>query len=320
MSTLVTGDKGKAGAAKVAATRRVLIPLLIMLLGLAVLVYPVIATQWNNWLQHRAVDQYQSDILYGELNDPDTMERSLESARAYNESHADGPILDPWLSRISKDNVAYQDYLEELSDYPAMSQVTIPSIDSNLPVYHGTDESVLQKGIGHLYGSALPIGGEGNHTVLTGHTGLTNATLWDNLIDVEEGDAIYINTYGHKMKYEVHNVEIVLPDEKDSLAAKPGEDLVTLITCTPYGINTHRLLVHAHRVPMDPTEAGTVFDKSTKLMQWWMWLILLVAAIALAGIIWWLRQQRQAADEEADTDVAETTTADTAEGTESNEI
>lgn len=299
MSTLVPVDKGQEGAAKPAGSRRVLMPLLIMLLGLAVLVYPVFATQWNNWLQQRAVDQYQSDIQDGEQEDPDAMERALESARIYNETHTDGPILDPWLARISKDNVEYQDYLKELSGYPAMSQVAIPAIDSNLPVYHGSSEEVLQKGIGHLFGSALPIGGEGNHTVLTGHTGLTNATLWDNLIDVKEGDAIYINTFGRAMKYEVHNIEVVLPDETDSLKARNGEDLVTLITCTPYGVNTHRLLVHAHRVPMDPSEEN-VFDKSTKLMQWWMWLILAIAAAALIGIIWWLRKQKQAANAETD--------------------
>lgn len=303
------GSAPKKAGAKPDATRRVLMPLLIMLLGLAVLLYPVVSTQWNNWLQQRAVDQYQSDVLYGEQNDPDAMQRALESARKYNEEHTDGPILDPWLARISKDNAEYQAYLNELNDYPAMSQVAIPSIDSNLPVYHGTSEDVLQRGLGHLFGSALPIGGEGNHSVFTGHTGLTNATLWDNLIDVKEGDAVYVNTYGHKMKYEVHDIEVVLPEETDSLASKPGEDLITLITCTPYGINTHRLLVHAHRVPMDPSEDG-VFDQANKLMQWWMWLILIIAAIALAGIIWWLRKQNRAAEAEvqADQPVSQTAT------------
>lgn len=276
--------------AEQSANRRVLLPLLIMLLGLTVLVYPVFSTQWNNWLQQRSVDDYQSQVRYGEQNDPDALERALESARSYNDTRADGPILDPWLARISKDNADYLAYLDELDDYPAMSQVAIPSINSNLPVYHGTSEDTLQKGVGHLFGSALPIGGEGNHTVLTGHTGLTNATLWDNLIDVQVGDAIYINTYGHKMKYEVHDTEVVLPDQTDSLASIPGQDLVTLITCTPYGINTHRLLIHAHRVPMDPQEAN-VFDETTKLMQWWMWLILTIAALATAAIIWWLRKQ-----------------------------
>ena len=332
MSSLVPVDTDapEGGAAKNAAkpngARRVLMPLLIMLLGLAVLLYPVVSTQGNNWLQQRSVKEYNSELLYTEETDPAAMERALESARVYNEEHTDGPILDPWLARISKDNTEYQDYLKELSDYPAMSQVAIPSIKSNMPVYHGTDEEVLQKGIGHLFGSALPIGGEGNRTVLTGHTGLTNATLWDNLIDVKEGDAIYLNTYGHKMKYEVHKIEVVLPNETDSLKAQAGEDLLTLITCTPYGINTHRLLVHAHRVPMDQAEES-VFKQSNKLMQWWMWLILAIAAVAIIGIIWWLRKQRQpgqvedleTVDGAAEEQVDEFETAIDAEGEGDNE-
>ena len=285
--------------------RRVLVPLLIMLLGLAVLLYPVFSTQWNNWLQLRAVDDYAAEVVTSEEQDPETVAKALASAREFNESHRDGPILDPWLARIADDNVDYQAYLDELSDYPAMSQVAIPAIDSNLPVYHGSDEDTLQKGVGHLFGSALPIGGEGNHTVLTGHTGLTNATLWDNLIDVEKGDAVYLNTYGHKMKYEVHDTEVVLPDQTDSLKARDGEDLLTLITCTPYGVNTHRLLVHAHRVPMDAAEED-VFNDSGHLMQWWMWLVLALAAVALAGIIWWLRKQNQANQaDQADSATAE---------------
>lgn len=179
-----------------------------------------------------------------------------------------------------------------------MSHVAIPSIESSLPVYHGTTDAVLQKGLGHLYGSALPVGGEGNHTVITGHTGLTNATLWDDLINVKEGDAIYVSTYGERMKYEVHGIETVLPDETDSLRSVAGEDLLTLITCTPYGINTHRLLVHAHRVPMDPAEES-VFKDSAKLMQWWMWLVVAFAALVLLALIWWLlrnaRRNRAAA-------------------------
>lgn len=332
MSSLVPvdTDQTEGGAVKNAAkpdgTRRVLMPLLVMLLGLAVLLYPVVSTQWNNWLQQRSVNEYNSELLYSEQTDPEAMERAMESARLYNEEHTDGPVLDPWLARISQDNAEYQDYLKELSDYPAMSQVAIPSIKSNMPVYHGTDEEVLQKGIGHLFGSALPTGGEGNHTVLTGHTGLTNATLWDNLIDVKEGDAVYLNTYGHKMKYEVHNIEVVLPGETDSLKAQADEDLLTLITCTPYGINTHRLLVHAHRVPMDPSEAD-VFEETNKLMQWWMWLVLAIAVAAIIGIIWWLRKQRRsargeslaAADGSAEEQVDEVTAPIDAEGEDENE-
>ncbi|SDM04487.1 sortase A [Corynebacterium mycetoides] len=278
--------------------RRVIIPALIMLLGMAVLLYPVVATQWNNWLQQKAVSEYQADAQELATNDPAAASAAVESARRFNEAHTDGPIFDPWLARISEDNPEYQSYLDELSGLTAMSHVAIPSINSSLPVYHGTSAETLQKGVGHLYGSALPVGGVNNHTVLTGHTGLINATLWDNLVDVEVGDAIYVSTFGERLKYEVHDIEVVLPDETDSLKSVARQDLLTLITCTPYGINTHRLLIHAHRVPMDPSEAG-VFDESSLHMQWWMWPVLAVVAVSLAAMARWIYIQNKRAREQA---------------------
>ena len=176
-----------------------------------------------------------------------------------------------------------------------MSQLAIPSIDLRLPVYHGTRDETLQKGLGHLYGSALPTGGEGFHSVITGHTGLTNATLFDDLVDVEVGDAIYLSTFGERMKYQVYDIEVVLPEETDSLRAEEGRDLLTLITCTPYGINTHRLLVHAERVPMDPDEAS-VLDESTSTVQWWMWALGLVALAILLGLAWWIWREKKKND------------------------
>lgn len=300
VDTQPQGGDTSGGGEKASFTRRVIVPLLIMLLGLALLIYPVFATQWNNWLQSREAGSYQHTVTQARTLQPVELDDAIKAAQEYNVHYTDGPVLDPWLSRISKDNVQYQEYLTQLHDYDAMAQVAIPAIDSNLPVYHGTGEDVLQKGVGHLFGSALPVGGKGNHTVLTGHTGLTNATLWDNLIKMRKGDAIYVNTYGQMMKYQVHEIETVLPNKSDTLRAKPGEDLLTLITCTPYGINTHRLLVHAHRVPMDPAETA-VFEKSGSLMQWWMWVVLVLFILALAAIAWWLYMQRRKETDRAQT-------------------
>lgn len=270
--------------------KRVFLPILLVIVGLLVMLYPVYATQWNNVQQQKVAELYEQDIK--EMT-PEEKNQALEDARRYNDEHGDAPILDPWLARVSEDNVAYQEYLKQLSGNSAMSQVVIPSIESKLPVYHGTDDKTLQKGLGHLFGSALPVGGEGHHTVITGHTGLSNATLWDNLVDVEVGDAIYISTFGEKLKYEVHDIEVVLPEETDSLQPKEGEDLLTLITCTPYGINTHRLLVHAHRVPMD-VEESHVFEDKASFMQWWMWLLIALALVIIAAMVWWLRNLRKA--------------------------
>lgn len=271
--------------------RRVVVPALIILVGISVLLYPVVSTQWNNYIQRKVIEEYSSEIA----DEPqDQLNAALQAAREYNASSGDGPILDPWLARVSEDNQDYQRYLEQLSGLQAMSQVSIPSIDSSLPVYHGTTEEVLQKGLGHLYGTSLPVGGEGTHSVITGHTGLTTSTMWDNLVDVKEGDAIYVNTFGEKMKYQVTSTEVVLPHETESLAQQPDKDLITLITCTPYGVNSHRLLVHAERVPLDP-EDETAFDKKNGILQWWMWALLIIAMLAIAYLLHWIRKERRKA-------------------------
>ncbi|MDC7113649.1 class C sortase [Corynebacterium pseudodiphtheriticum] len=271
--------------------RRVVVPALIILVGISVLLYPVVSTQWNNYIQRKVIEEYSSEIT--EVPQ-EQLNAAVEAAREYNANSGGGPILDPWLARVSEDNQDYQRYLEQLSGLQAMSQVSIPSIDSSLPVYHGTTEEVLQKGLGHLYGTSLPVGGEGTHSVITGHTGLTTSTMWDNLVDVKEGDAIYVNTFGEKMKYQVTSTEVVLPHETESLAQQPDKDLITLITCTPYGVNSHRLLVHAERVPLDP-EDETAFDKKNGILQWWMWALLIIAMLAIAYLLHWIRKERRKA-------------------------
>lgn len=269
--------------------RRVIVPALIILLGVAVLLYPVVATQWNNHLQQQAAEQYAEEMRN---RPPEQRDPEIDKAREYNSKLQGGPILDPWLARISEDNAEYQHYLDQLGNAPAMSQLTIPSIDLRLPIYHGTAEKTLQMGLGHMYGTSLPLGGAGTHTVVTGHTGITNATLFDNLDKVKRGDGLYLNTFGEKLKYEVDEIEVVLPDVTDSLGLYPGEDKLTLITCTPYGINTHRLLVHAHRVPMDGTETE-VFDRRASIMQWWMWALIVLALVIVTWLLWWIMRERR---------------------------
>ena len=272
--------------------QRVGLPVLIILVGLLVLMYPVISTQWNNHVQEQVAKQYEERL---QVVPPEQVNRAYEAAVEYNRTHTDGPILDPWLARISEDNAEYKEYERHLAGVSAMSQLAIPSIDVRLPVFHGTSDNTLQKGLGHLYGSALPTGGEGFHSVITGHTGLTTATLFDDLVDVKEGDAIYVSTFGKRMKYQVYKTEVVLPDETDSLSAEAGRDLLTLVTCTPYGINTHRLLVHAERVPLDPDEAN-VLDESTSTVQWWMWVLGAVALLVLVALIWWIIREKKKSD------------------------
>ena len=280
-----------ANSDQVSFFRRVVFPAIIILVGISILLYPVVSTQWNNFIQRKVVEDYNSQIQ--DLPE-EQLNAAIEAAHEYNANSIDGPILDPWLARVAEDNLDYQHYMDQLSGLPAMSQVSIPSIESSLPLYHGTTEEVLQKGLGHLYGTSLPVGGEGTHSVITGHTGLTTSTMWDNLIDMKEGDAVYVNTFGQKMKYQVTSTEVVLPHETESLAQQPDKDLITLITCTPYGVNSHRLLVHAERVPLDP-EDEAAFDQKNGILQWWMWALLIVAALAIAFLIHWIRKERRRA-------------------------
>lgn len=289
VATAVSETMPRQQPAQKSFFQRVGLPVIIILVGLAVLLYPVVATQWNNRVQQEVAERYEAEMR---STPAEEVNEAREAAREFNAKHTNGPILDPWLARISKDNPEYREYLGQLSGAPAMSQVVIPSIDVKLPLYHGTSEETLQKGLGHLYGTSLPVGGEGTHAVITGHTGLTNATLFDDLVDVQPGDAVYISTFGERMKYQVYDTEVVLPDEVQSLRAEPGKDLVTLITCTPYGINTHRLLVHAERVPMDPAEAA-ILDKSASTIQWWMWVLGALSLLILAGLIYWVIRERR---------------------------
>ena len=290
---------------------RAWLPYLLVLLGVLVLAYPVGATYLNNRGQAE-VSQFYSDEMDEEFTEEEIAEM-IADARAYNENVDGGPILEPWLVRIREDNPSYMRYLSQLHLKDVMGRIIIPEIRSDLPIYHGTTEDVLGKGIGHLYGTSLPVGGARTHAVLTGHTGLTYATMWDNLRDLKEGDAVYIQVGKEKLKYEVDATEVVEPDHTKGLAPAPGKDQLTLITCTPYGINSHRLMVHTHRVPMDASD--DVFSRPLSPWQWWMKVVLVVIVLVLMVLAYALyrvwKRRKAAADVAAD---EETVTVSAREG------
>ena len=278
---------GSTGKAKGPVRRRV-ISVVIVLVGIAILLDPVVSTAFNIWMEQRAAGEYSRLVDKGDMS---AMHAQLKRADEYNRHRAGVPILDPWSHDDTAANTAYRDYLSQLNLFDVMARLRIPSIDVDLPVYHGTSDDVLAKGIGHLYGSDLPVGGKGTHAVLTGHTGLKSATLFDNLKDVKVGDSIYIDVYDRKLRYKVYNIEVVLPDKIDSLRAQPGQDTVTLITCTPYGVNSHRLLVHAKRVPYDAPEKAS--GGRGLPGQLWMWLFGLGAMVALLLLVLAMRASRK---------------------------
>ncbi|MBN9643131.1 class C sortase [Corynebacterium mendelii] len=260
-------------------------PVLVVLIGLSIFLYPAVATQWNNIKQMRVAAEYSK---LEEAVAPEVINQALEDARYYNAHHTNGPILDPWLARVTPDNTEYHTYLEQLNQQPAMGRVIIPSQRIDLPIYHGTTPEALQRGAGHLFGSDLPVGGDSTRTVITGHSGLANATLFDNLKGVHAGDPIYIVAAGQKLKYVIDQLQVVLPTEPGNLRPVPGEDLLTLITCTPYGINTHRLLVTAHRVPLDEVKEQAAFETRGPAVQWWMWWVLAAGILVIIALVWWV--------------------------------
>ena len=276
-----------------------ILPPILLVLGILVLLYPVIATYQNNVEQQRIAKAFSAE----QTNvGRDVIKDELARADEYNRQAAEAPILDPWLESQRPNTPQYTDYLSQLNVNPVMATVKVPSADISLPIYHGTETSTLEKGVGHLFGTALPVGGEGTHTVLTGHSGLGSATMFDHLNRVELGDVFYIEVLGRHLKYKVTDIRTVLPNETETLNKVAGKDLATLITCTPYGINTHRLLVTGERVPMDDAQvAEESANVEPAVVQTWMIAVVVGIIIVLitTAVLWFLahknRKKREAA-------------------------
>lgn len=214
---------------------------LVFFVGLSVLLYPTISDYWNSFHQSRAIATYADSVA--DMDEQD-YEEMWNAAQEYNEKLFE---TGHGLGLKKKEKKEYNKLLN-VSGTGIMSYIEIPKIKCSLPIYHGTDEGVLQIAIGHIEGSSLPVGGVNTHCVLSGHRGLPSAKLFSNLDKLEEGDIFMIRTLDQTLTYEVDQIRIVLPDEVDDLKIEEGKDLCTLVTCTPYGINTHRLLVRGHRV------------------------------------------------------------------------
>ena len=214
---------------------------LIFLTGLGFVLYPTVSDLWNKAHQSRAIAAYTSQVE--KLDDTKSREMK-EAAKEYNEGLLSKS--DRW--KLSEEEKKEYESLLDVSGTGIMGYIEIPKLNCSLPIYHGTDEGALQIAIGHLEGSSLPVGGESTHCVLSGHRGLPSARLFTDLDQLQKGDLFILNVLDEKLAYEVDQIEVVLPDEMDELAIEEGEDLCTLVTCTPYGINSHRLLVRGRRV------------------------------------------------------------------------
>ena len=218
-----------------------IILILIFLVGPSLVLYPTVADYWNSLHQSRAIATYAEEVAN---IDTDKYTALWQAAVAYNQNlrERDNIFL---LSETQK--VQYGELLN-IGGNGVMGYIEIPSIGVSLPVYHGTDEAVLQIAIGHLEWTSLPVGGASSHCVVSGHRGLPSAKLFTNLDQLEIGDTFLFRILDETLTYEVDQILIVLPNETDALHIEEGKDLCTLVTCTPYGINSHRMLVRGHRV------------------------------------------------------------------------
>ncbi len=230
---------------------------IVFLAGLSVMLYPIVSDYWNSKTQSRVIAEY--DELLGSM-DNETYDSLMRGAQDYNARLS--ALYSPLENYGEIDG--YQQALD-VTGTGIMGYVTIPKIDVELPIYHGTDDSVLNNAAGHLQGSSLPVGGAGTHAVISAHRGLPSAKLFSDLDELEKGDRFTVTVLNEVLTYEVDKIQIIEPDEFDKLEIEDGQDYVTLITCTPYGINTHRLLVRGKRVETDSKQSVRVSADAVKI-------------------------------------------------------
>lgn len=219
---------------------------LLFVVGLSILLYPTVSNTWNEYRAKRLISAYRASV--SEEAELEMYTEMLEEAREYNGSLAREAVPDAFSVRDGIEDEEYEALLNLRGD-GVMGSVEIPAIGVDIPIYHYTTEDSLQKGAGHLFGSSLPVGGEGTHTILSAHRGLPSAELFTDLPLLEEGDVFYLHVLNETLAYEVDQKLTVLPGEVGALAITEGEDYATLVTCTPYAINSHRVLVRGHRIP-----------------------------------------------------------------------
>ncbi|MCD8118921.1 MAG: class C sortase [Lachnospiraceae bacterium] len=285
------------------------VAVLLGLTGIAVLFYPTVSNMWNTYLQSQVINSYQTSAEALVAEGKADYSEEWERAYAYNSSIQTSTVTSLPDSFDDTETVnpgdEYMDCLNLTGD-GIMGYISIPKINLRIPIYHTTEDDVLQKGVGHLVGSSLPVGGESTHAVLAGHCGLPSSTLFTDLEYLEVGDHFYLYILDDILAYEVEEILVVEPDDTESLLVQEGRDLVTLVTCTPYGVNTERLLVRGCRVEYSEETAGEEAETPSVNMfvRHIRWTVagLACLAVALPILLWMLlrekkRRRRKSADD-----------------------
>ena len=273
--------------------------------GALLLLYPVVAIFIGN-VRIGEISRMQAQEMKQMSAHPDQSQALLKAAHEYNHNIRGIPILDPYLYQMTKTgSEEYQEYLATLPG-DVMARLVVPSAKIDLPVRHGTEDDAIARGAGHLFGTGLPVGGKGVNAVLTAHSGMRTASLFDGLHDVKVGDIAYVQVAGKKLAYKVRAIHVIKPTQLELFHPVPGKDILTLFTCTPYGTNTHRLVVTAERIPLKTAppmneEGPTWWDA----LRWWMILPILISAVGGTIVARYLRNGRKKDDEEDNLEEAE---------------
>lgn len=275
--------------------RKILISVL-TIVGALLLLYPVVAVFAGN-IHIGEISRQQAQEMKKLETQPEKAQQLLEQAKKYNARIRGIPILDPYLYQMTKTgSEEYQEYLATLPG-DIMARLVVPAAKIDLPVRHGTEDDAIARGAGHLFGTGLPVGGKGVNAVLTAHSGMRTASLFDGLTDVQVGDIAYVQVAGQKLAYKVKEIHIIKPTQLELFEAQPGRDLLTLFTCTPYGINTHRLVVTAERIALNQAppmnESGPTWWDA---LRWWMIIPIIICAVGGTIVVRYLRKNRKDKD------------------------
>ena len=256
--------------------------------GMGLLAYPTAASWVSQYNQSKVTADYSAQVDEAR---PDA-KTQIAQAHAYNDALSAGAVLEAnnhvptGAGSSSDDSLSYASILKA-NDEGLMARLKIPSISLDLPVYHGTADDTLLKGLGHLEGTSLPVGGEGTRSVITGHRGLAEATMFTHLDKVKDGDSLIIEVFGEVLTYRVTSTKVVEPEETEALRTEAGKDLLTLVTCTPLGINTHRILLTGERIYPTPAKDVAAAGKRPEVPAFPWWAVALVAGLVVVGLYLW---------------------------------
>ena len=268
---------------------------IIFLAGLSLLLYPFVANQWNNYRQKQLISGYEQAVSEKEAAEGIDYDAERKKAEDYNEALLPCVLPDSFaLAESSGVDPVYMNTLNIAGD-EMMGSVEIPKLNIKIPIYHTTEEEVLNKGAGHLEGSSLPVGGANTHAVISAHRGLPSASLFTDLDQMKVGDHFLLHVLDETLCYEVDKISVVKPEDTTALAVEDGQDLVTLLTCTPYGVNTERLLVRGHRVPYveeEVKEEKTVLSGSSLHTNYLLWVFVGLSVTALFIFVLYLKETK----------------------------